>query len=72
MVNNRWVVLETYYAAEATVSFAASGNVDLEAAVNRAGGVSVQGDAGVAWKGNKSFTISRNTAVPFAFRGWKV
>jgi len=72
MVNNKWVVLETYYASEAEVTFATSGSVDLKGDVENAGGVSVHGGGGIKWTGERSFKIIENNAVPFAFRGWKV
>ena len=69
-INNKRVVLEVYYASEATVSFTTSGDVDLKAEVARTGGVNVEGDGVVRWTGKKSFKIARNEKVPFAFRGW--
>lgn len=72
LVNGKWIVLETFYASEATVSFETSGNVDLKADVEEAGGVSVSGGGAVTWKGKRSFTIAGNNQVPFAFRGWQV
>ena len=71
-INNKRVVLEVYYAAEATVTFTTSGDVDLKAEIARAGGVNVEGDGVVRWTGKKSFRIARNEKVPFAFRGWIV
>jgi len=72
MVNGKWIVTETYYATEASVSFAAPGGVDLKASVEKEGGVHVSGSAAVQWTSKKSFTITQNDAVPFGFRGWKV
>jgi hypothetical protein len=72
MVNGKWIVTETYYATEATVSFATSGSVDVKAQVEEAGGVHVGGSAAVQWTSKKSFTITQNDGVPFGFRGWKV
>jgi hypothetical protein len=72
MVNGKWIVFETYYATEATMTFVTAGNVDLKADVEEAGGVSVQGGGNVTWKGKKSFSITGNRRVPFAFRGWQV
>jgi len=72
MVNGRWLVFETYYASEATVTFATDGNVNLQAEVEAAGGALVQGGGGLAWNGKRSFTITENDKVPFAFRGWQV
>jgi len=72
LVNDKWIVLETYHATEAGVSFETSGNVDLEADVDAAGGVSVHGGDGVQWTGKRSFKITKNETVPFAFRGWRV
>jgi hypothetical protein len=69
-INNKRVVLEVYYASEATVSFATSGEVNLKAEIAKAGGVTVEGDGVVKWTGKKSFKIARNDKVPFAFRGW--
>jgi hypothetical protein len=71
-INNKWVVLEAYYASEATVSFTTSGDVNLKAEVAKAGDVTVEGDGVVKWTGKKSFKIARNDKVPFAFRGWIV
>ena len=72
LVNGKWIVLETFYATEATVSFTTSGDVNLKASVEKAGGVTVSGGGGVSWKGRRSFSITGNNQVPFAFRGWKV
>jgi len=71
-INNKWVVLEAYYASEATVSFATTGEVNLQAEIVKAGGVTVEGDGVIKWTGKKSFKIARNEKVPFAFRGWIV
>ncbi len=72
LVNDKRIVLETYYATEASVSFETSGNVDLAANVDAAGGVSVHGGGRVRWTGKRSFKITKNQTVPFAFRGWRV
>ena len=72
LVNGKWIVLETFYAKEATVSFTTSGDVNLKANVENAGGVSVSGDGQITWKGKRAFAIAGNDKVPFAFRGWKV
>ena len=72
MVNGKWIVTETYYATEATVSITTSGAVDVKAQVEEAGGVHVGGSAAVQWTTKKSFTITQNDGVPFGFRGWKV
>ena len=71
-VNGKWIVLETFYAKEATIVFTPSGDVNLRADVEAAGGVSVSGDGQVTWKGKRAFTIAGNDKVPFAFRGWMV
>ena len=70
--NGKWIVLETYNATEATISFATSADVNLKAHVEKAGGVTVSGGGGVSWKGKRSFSITGNNQVPFGFRGWKV
>jgi hypothetical protein len=72
LVNGKWIVTETYYATEATVSFQTSGGVNLKAQVDEAGGVQAGGDGKVEWTSKKSFTITQNDGVPFGFRGWKV
>lgn len=72
LINNKRVVLETYYASAATVTFKTSGSVNLKAAVNAAGGAKVDGGGTVKWTGNRSFRIARSFRVPFAFRGWVV
>jgi hypothetical protein len=72
LINGKWIVTETYYATEATVSFATSGSVDVKAQVEEAGGVHVGGSAAVQWTSKKSFTITQNDGVPFGFRGWNV
>jgi hypothetical protein len=72
LVNGKWIVLETYYASEATVSFATSGDVNLKGEVEAAGGVSVSGAGAVTWSGKRAFAIAGNNQVPFAFRGWQV
>ena len=72
LVNGKWIVTETYYATEATVSFATSGGANLKAQVDEAGGVHVGGSGAIEWTSKKSFTISENDGVPFGFRGWKV
>ena len=61
-----------FAATEAGVSFETSGNVDLAADVDAADGVSVHGGGGVQWTGKRSFKITKNEMVPFAFRGWRV
>ncbi len=72
LVNGKWIILETFYASEATVSFQTSGDVNLKADVEAAGGVSASGSGGVKWTGKRSFVITENNQVPFAFRGWMV
>jgi hypothetical protein len=72
LVNGRWIVTETYYATEVLVSFATDGDVDLKSDIAAEGGVSVQGTAGVTWKGKRAFVVANNDQVPFAFRGWQV
>ena len=72
LVNQKWIVLETYYASEVLVEFATSGNVDLKAELDELGAVTVSGNATVSWKSKRSFTVSKNDRVPFAFRGWQV
>jgi len=71
-INGSLIVLEVYYASEVTLTFTTNGNVDLKADIAKAGGVEAGGDAGITWKGKRSFKIAGNTTVPFAFRGWKV
>lgn len=70
LINGRRIVLETYYASEVTLTFKTDGNVNLRADIAESGGV--QADGTVTWTGNRSFKISGNIEVPFAFRGWKV
>jgi len=72
LVNGKWIVTETYYATEATVSFETSGGANLKAQVDEAGGVHVGGNGAIEWTSKKSFTIIENDGVPFGFRGWKV
>lgn len=72
LVNGKWIVLEAFYATEAAVSFVTSGDANLRANVEAAGGISVSGGGHATWKGKRAFTIAGNDKVPFAFRGWKV
>lgn len=72
LVNGKWIVLETYYASEVTVEFTTNGNIDLQADIAGKGGVTASGSGAVTWTGKRSFTITNNNAVPFAFRGWQV
>jgi len=72
LVNGKWIVLETFYASEARISFDTSGEVNLKAEVDAAGGANVSGSGGIKWTGKRAFTITGNNQVPFAFRGWKV
>lgn len=72
LVNGKWIVVETWYATEATITFQTSGNVDLKGEIEKAGGVSVSGSGGVKWTGRRSFVITENNRVPFGFRGWQV
>jgi len=72
LINGKWIVLETFYASEATVSFETAGNVNLRGEVDTAGGVSVSGGGNVTWTSKRAFTITGNNKAPFAFRGWKV
>jgi hypothetical protein len=72
ILKGKWVVLETYHASEATLTFSAREGVDLEADVTQAGGAHVHGGGNVKWTSKRSFTIAQNNAVPFAFRGFRV
>jgi hypothetical protein len=72
LVNGKWIVTETYYATDATLTFETKRGANLKADVAEAGGVRVSGDGEVAWRTKNSFTITRNDRVPFGFRGWKV
>src|SRR5262245_37152539 len=72
LVNGKWIVTETYYASEATLTFETSRKGNLKADVEKAGGVRVSGGGTVAWKTKNAFTITKNDQVPFGFRGWKV
>lgn len=71
-IKGKWVVLETYHASEATLSFSTKTDVDLEAQVDAAGGASVHGGGKLRWTSKRSFRIAQNNAVPFAFRGFRV
>jgi hypothetical protein len=70
LLDDKWAVLESYYATEASVSFRTEGNVDLKAEIEKVGGVTVHGGGGLKWTGRRSFRITENRTVPFAFRGW--
>jgi hypothetical protein len=72
ILKGKWVVLETFHASEATLTFSAKSSVDLEADVARAGGARVRGGGRVRWTSKRSFAIAQNNAVPFAFRGFRV
>jgi len=72
LVNNHWIVVETYYASEVTVDFTTSGNVDVKADIEAEGSVNLSGGATANWKGKRSFTVAQNDRVPFAFRGWQI
>ena len=72
LVNGKWIVTETYYASEATLTFETGRGGNLKADIDKAGGVRVSGGGTVAWKTKNSFTITKNDQVPFGFRGWKV
>jgi hypothetical protein len=71
-IKGKWIVLETYHASEATLSFSTRADVDLEAEVDAAGGARVHGGGRLRWTGKRSFRIARNDSVPFAFRGFRV
>jgi len=71
-IKGKWVVLETYHASEATLTFTAATSVDLEADVNAAGGARLRGGGKLRWTSRRSFTIAQNNSVPFAFRGFRV
>jgi len=71
-IKGKWIVLETYHASEATLSFSAATSVDLAAEVDAAGGARVHGGGRLRWTSKRSFTIAQNNAVPFAFRGFRV
>ena len=72
LVNGKWIVTETYYAREATLTFETSGGSNLKTKIDRAGGVTVSGGGTVTWQGKRSLMITKNDQVPFGFRGWKV
>ena len=72
LVNGKWIVTETYYAREATLSFEATRRANIKADVEKAGGVKVGGGGAVTWTTKSQLTIAQNDQVPFAFRGWKV
>lgn len=70
VLNNNWIADYTYYATEATVVFNVASGVDLKGEIENR--INISGTAGIKWKSNRSFTITRNDAVPFGFSGWKI
>lgn len=72
LVNGKWIVTETYYATEATLTLETGRGGKLQAAIARAGRVQVSGGGSITWTTKNSFTITKNDQVPFGFRGWKV
>jgi hypothetical protein len=69
-INNNWIADYTYYATEATLEFNVGSGVDLKGEIENR--IKLSGNAGVKWKSNRSFTLTRNDAVPFGFSGWRV
>jgi hypothetical protein len=69
---NKYVVMETYYASEVVLEFDAGAGADLQADVEKAGGIQVNGNAEARWKNNSMVTVSQNVEVPFAFSGFRI
>jgi hypothetical protein len=71
LVNN-YIVMDAYYASEVILEFDADRGVDLQAEVEQAGGIQINGDGEAKWKSKTALVVTQNVEVPFAFSGFRV
>ncbi|MFO7997768.1 MAG: hypothetical protein R6U86_02180 [Bacteroidales bacterium] len=72
LVNNKLVVLETFYASEVCVTFYKNNEVMTQAELEELSRLDVRSDIEYRWKGGRELVISRNSSVPFGVRGFIV
>jgi hypothetical protein len=72
LVNNKLIVLETFYANEVTVTFFRKNEVLTQLQLEEISRLDVRSEIDYHWKGERELVISRNASVPFGVRGFIV
>lgn len=72
LVNNKLVVMETYYASDVSVVFYREHEVMTQAELEEVSGLDLRSGLEYQWKGGRELVISRNDTVPFGVRGFIV
>jgi hypothetical protein len=72
LVNNKLVVMETYYASDVSVLFYRENEVMTQAELEEVSGLDMRAGIDYQWKGGRELVISRNDSVPFGVRGFIV
>jgi hypothetical protein len=72
LVNNKLVVLETYYACEVAITFLRNNEVLTQAELEEVTSLDVHTRIEYHWAGERELVVSRNAGVPFGVRGFVV
>lgn len=72
LVNNKLIVLETFYATEVTVGFYRDEEVMTQVELEEISRIDMQAEIEYQWKGGRELVISQNASVPFGVRGFIV
>ncbi len=72
MINNRYVVTETFYASEFKVSFYRKNENVGRASLEKYASIDVSAEVVAAWEEDRFLVISQNDQLPFGVRGFLV
>jgi hypothetical protein len=72
LVNNKLIVMETYYASDVSVKFYRDNEVMTQAELEEVSGLNLRSEIDYRWEGGQELVISRNDSVPFGVRGFIV
>lgn len=72
LVNNRFIVMEAYYASKFKASFYRHREMLTRAELGDVARIDMDGEVSYHWETEKSLVITRNDKVPFGVRGFTV
>lgn len=72
LINNKLVVLETFYASEFTATFFRNDQMVTQAEIEDISGLDVEASIDYQWKAGRQLVVTQNAKVPFGVRGFVV